>query len=114
LRAAGQPAAALPWPALATELAAWCLIALALAAGFERTRWRDVAGVSAAIAAMAVVGLAGLLPWHLSSAVIVGMTGSQHRQWIAAWCAWAGLGLAAAEGTCLALGDPWRRIRLAW
>jgi hypothetical protein len=110
LQAAGKPPAALPWLALAAELIAWCALALALAAGLERTRWHDLAGIVAAIGAMAVVGALALVPLHLLPATIADMTTAQQRQWAWAWQLWAAAAAAAAVIAGWAAGDPWRRI----
>jgi hypothetical protein len=112
LRAAGQPAASLPWLALVIELVAWCPLALALSAGLGRTRWQDLAGIAAAVGGMAVIGVAALLPLHLTPAAIVAMTTAQHRQWVIAGRVWA---VAVAAAVCAAAawwasGDPWRRV----
>jgi hypothetical protein len=111
LRAAGQPPAPLPWPALTGELAAWCLLALALSAGLGRTRWHDIAGVAAALGAMALIGLTGLVPFHLLPAAITGMSSAQHRQWVTACQFWVAAGVIGAAIIGWAAGDPWRRIR---
>jgi hypothetical protein len=114
LHAAGQPtaAAAVPWVALTAELAAWCALALMLAAGFERTRWHDLAAVMAAIVALAVVGALAMLPLHLLPSAITDMTRTQLRQWAAAWRLWAAVGAAGILTAGWAAGDPWRRLRL--
>jgi hypothetical protein len=111
-RAASQPAAPLPWVALTAELAAWCALALALAAGFERTRWHDLAGLLAAIVALAVVGALAVLPLHLLPTAITDMTRAQQGQWAAAWRVWAAAGAAGMLTAGWAAGDPWRRVRL--
>jgi hypothetical protein len=111
LSAPGRPAA-LPWIALTTELAAWCALALALAAGFERTRWHDMAGFLAAVSALAVVGALTLLPLHLLPTAITDMTGTQQRQWATAWRVWTAVGAAGILTADWAAGDPWRRARL--
>src|SRR5262249_37618472 len=113
LRAANQPAAALPWVALAAELAAWCALALALAAGLERTRWRDLAGFAAGVGALAVVGALGALPPHLLPAAITATTSAQQHQWAAAWRLWAAAAVGVALIASWAAGDPWRRVRSA-
>jgi hypothetical protein len=112
LRAGGQPPAPLPWPALTVELAAWCLLALALSAGLGRTRWHDIAGVAAALGATALVGLTGLVPFHLLPAAITGLSSAEHRQWVAACQFWVAAGVIGAVIIGWAAGDPWRRIRL--
>jgi hypothetical protein len=115
LHVAGQHAvAALPWIALTAESAAWCTLALALAAGFERTRWHDLAGVLAAVVALGVVGVLAMLPLHLMPTAITAMTGAQQRQWAAAWRLWAAVGTAGVLTAGWAAGDPWRRVRLRW
>jgi hypothetical protein len=108
--AAGGAPGQLPWVALSAELAAWCSMALALAAAFQRTRWRDLAGFIAAIAALAVVGLLALLPLHLLPATITAMTSAQVEQWASAWRAWAAACVAALLVARWAAGDPWRRV----
>jgi hypothetical protein len=113
LPATAQPAPELPWVALTTELAAWCALALALAAGFERTRWRELAGVVAALGALVVAGALALLPLHMLPTAITDMTSAQARQWTAAWRLWAAAGGAAALIAAWAAGDPWHRVRLA-
>ena len=112
LHAAGQPTAAVPWVALTAELAAWCALALTLAAGFERTRWHDLAAFMAAIVALAVVGALAMLPLHLLPTAITDMTRTQLRQWAAAWRLWAAVGAAGILTAGWAVGDPWRRLRL--
>jgi len=112
LHAAGQPAAGLPWVALSAELAAWCALALALAAGLDRTRWRDLAGFAAAALVLAVVGTLALMPLHLLPAAIIAMTRAQQHHWAVAWRLWAATGAAAALIAGWAAGDPWRRVRL--
>jgi hypothetical protein len=112
LRATGQPPATLPWLALAAELAAWCALALALAAGFRRTRWQDLAGLTAAITAPALVGALALLPAHLLPGTITAMTAVQHRQWTTAWQLWTAAAAACALAATWAAGDPWPRLRL--
>jgi len=112
LRAAGQPSAGLPWLALAGELAAWCAVALALAAGLERTRWQNLAGVIAAMGAMAMVGALARAPFHLFSATIADMTRAQQQQWTLAWQLWVAAGIAAGCAAAWAVGDPWRRARV--
>ena len=115
LHAAGQHAVAgLPWIALTAESAAWCTLALALAAGFERTRWHDLAGFLAAIVALGVVGALAMLPLHLMPTAITAMTGAQQRQWAAAWRLWAAAGTAGILTTGWAAGDSWRRVRVWW
>lgn len=111
LRAGGAPHASLPVAGLATEFAAWCLLALALSAGLDRTRWRDLAGVTGAFAALAVIGVAAVLPWHLVPGTITGMSADQRTQWAVAWVAWACAGTVAAVAVAWASGDPWRRLR---
>jgi hypothetical protein len=95
LRTAGQASAGLPWLALAGELAAWCAIALALGTGLERIRWQDLAGVIAAMGAMATVGALAYVQLHLLSATIADMTSVQQRQWTLAWQLWVAAGIAA-------------------
>jgi hypothetical protein len=112
LHGAGQPAAGLPWVALTAEFATWCVLALALAAGLERTRWRDLAGLAAAALALAVIGASALIPLHLLPAAIIGMTRSQKNHWTTAWRLWVATGVAAALVAGWAAGDPWRRVRL--
>jgi hypothetical protein len=112
LRAAGQPPAPLPWPALMTELTAWCLLTLLLAAVIGRTRWHDVAGFTAAVGAMIVIGAVAVLPFHLIPAAIIGMSSQQHRQWEEAWLFWGATSVAAAALLARATGDPWRRLTL--
>ena len=82
----------------------------ALAAGLERTRWHDLAGIIAAVGALAVIAGLTQLPLHLLPTAIIGMTDGQHRQWTAAWQLWAAVGAAAAAVTGWAVGDPWRRL----
>ncbi len=110
LHSAGQLPAELPWVALAAELAAWC----ALAAGLERTRWRDLAGFAAAALVLAVVGALALIPLHLLPAAIISMTSAQRHYWTAAWRLWVATGGAAALIAGWAAGDPWRRVWLPW
>jgi hypothetical protein len=112
LHATDQPAAGLPWVALTAELAAWCALALALAAGLERTRWRDLAGVASAASVLATVGVLALTPLHPLPAAIIFMTGAQRHHWTAAWRLWVAAGGAAALVALWAAGDPWRRVRL--
>jgi len=112
LHAAGQQAAELPWVALTAELAAWSALALALAAGLDRTRWRDLAGFAAAALALAVVGASALIPVHLLPVAIVSLTSAQRHYWTVAWRLWAATGAAAAVIAGWAAGDPWRRARL--
>jgi hypothetical protein len=102
--------AALPWVALAGELAAWCAATLALAAALERTRWQDLAGLIAALGAMATVAASALRPLHLLTATITGMTSAQQRQWTTAWQFWALTLAIATAGACWAAGDPWWRL----
>ncbi len=111
LNAAGQPAAGLPWLALTAELAAWCTLAIALAAGLDRTRWRDLAGLAAAALALAIVGVLALLPFHLLPAAIIAMTNTQRHQWTAAWRLWITVGATTTVIAGWAAGDPWRRVR---
>jgi len=110
LRFAGQPSGSLPWLALVAELAAWCLLGLAFSAGLERTRWHDVSGIVAAFAAMAAVGAAALLPFHLLPGALTSMDGHQHAVWTTAWRVWAGTAVVAAVVAGWAAGDPWRRV----
>jgi hypothetical protein len=110
LRFAGQPSATVPWLALATELAAWCALALALAAGLQRTRWQDLAGVTAATVGPALVGALALVHAHLLPAISSDMTVAQHRQWTTAWALWAATAGACVLAACWAAGDPWRRF----
>jgi hypothetical protein len=110
LQAARPPAGSLPWLALTAELAAWCAVALALAAGLERTRWHDLAGLVAAVCALAVVAALALAPLHLLPGTIIDMTSAQQRQWAAAWQLWAAVAAAAAVIAGWAAGDPWRRV----
>jgi hypothetical protein len=112
LHAAGQLPAELPWVALSAELAAWCAIALALAAGLERTRWRDIAGFAAAALVLAAVGALALIPLHFLPAAIISMTSAQRHDWTVAWRLWVATGGAAALIASWAAGDPWRRVRL--
>jgi len=112
LHATSQPAAALPWVALTAELAAWCALALALGAGLERTRWHDLAGLIAAVGALAVIGAVALVPLHLLPVTITAMTSAQLRQWSSAWRLWAAAGAAAILVAAWAAGDPWHRVRL--
>ncbi|HXB47845.1 MAG TPA: hypothetical protein VNW50_08780 [Streptosporangiaceae bacterium] len=112
LHAASQSAAGLPWVALTAELAAWCALALALAAGLERTRWRELTGVVAAVGTLAAAGALALLPLHMLPAAIIAMTKSQMHYWTMAWRLWIATGAAAALVAGWAAGDPWRRVRL--
>jgi hypothetical protein len=112
LHAISQPTATLPWVALTAELAAWCALALALAAGFERTRWHDLAGFMAAVSTLALLGALALLPLHLLPITITDMTRAQQRQWASAWWLWAIFGAAAILIAGWAVGDPWRRMHL--
>ncbi len=109
LHAIGQPGS-LPWLALTAEFIAWCAVALALAAGLERTRWHDLAGLVAAVCALLVVGALALVPLHLLPATIADMSSAQQRQWTAAWRLWAAAAAAAAVVAGWAAGDPWRRV----
>ncbi len=84
-------------------------LALALAAGLERTRWHDLAGLVAAVCALTVVGALALAPLHLLPGTIIDMTSGQQRQWSAAWHLWAAVAAAAAVIAGWAAGDPWRR-----
>jgi hypothetical protein len=110
LHAAGQPPVPLPSPALMTELGAWCLVTLLLAAAIGRTRWHDIAGISAAVGAVVVIGIAAILPFHLIPAAVAGMSALQDRQWDAAWQFWGATAVAAAVLLARATGDPWRRL----
>jgi hypothetical protein len=112
LHAGRQPAAGLPWVALTVEGAAWCALALALAAGFDRTRWRDLGGFAAAASALALVAALALLPLHLLPAAIIAMTSTEQHRWTVAWRLWIAAGAAAAVIAGWAAGDPWRRVRL--
>lgn len=105
-----MPRAPLPWLALATELAAWSVLALALAAALERTRWRDLAGMAAAAGTMAVVGVVDLVPLHLLPGVMTGMTTAQHRHWMHAWLTWLAVAVLALVMAGWASGDQWHRI----
>jgi hypothetical protein len=109
LRFSGQPPATLPWLALAAELTAWCALALALAAGFQRTRWQDLAGLTAAITGPALVGALALPPAHLLPATMTGLTSAQHRQWTTAWQFWTAAAAACALTAARAVGDTWHR-----
>ena len=111
LRAAGQAPVPLPWLALTGEFAAWCLLAVALSAALGRTRWHDIAGIAAALGALALIGVTGLVPLHLLPAAITDMTSAQHRQWITACQFWVAAGVIGATIIGWAAGDPWRRIR---
>ena len=111
LHTTGQ-AAELPWVALTAEFASWCALALALAAGLERTRWRELGGVASAVGALAVAGALALLPLHMLPAAITTMTSAQARQWTAAWRLWAVTGGSAVLIAGWAAGDPWHRVRL--
>jgi hypothetical protein len=112
LHGTDQAAAGLPWVALTAELAAWCALALALAAGLERTRWRDTAGFAAAALVLAVVGALVLIPLHLLPAALTSMTSAQKHRWTAAWRLWIAIGGAAALIGGWAAGDSWRRVWL--
>ncbi|HUB41462.1 MAG TPA: hypothetical protein VMA72_21680 [Streptosporangiaceae bacterium] len=112
LHAAGQPAAGLPWVALTGELTAWCALALALAAGLERTRWRELTGVGAAIGTLASAGALALLPLHILPAAIIFMNSAERHYWMAAAELWVATGVTAALVAGWAAGDPWRRVRL--
>jgi len=102
----------LPWLALTAELAAWCALALALAAGFQRTRWQDLGGLTAAITGPALVGVLALVPAHLLPATMIGMTSAQPRQWATAWQLWTAAAAACALAAAWAAGDPWHRLPL--
>ena len=110
LHADRQPAAGLPWIALSAEVGAWCALVLALAAGLDRTRWRDLSGFAAAALALALVAALALLPLHLLPAAVIAMTKAQQNRWTVAWRSWVVAGAAALLVTGWAIGDPWRRI----
>jgi hypothetical protein len=112
LRGMGAGPAGLPWIALAAELAAWCLLALAAAAVVARTRWHDLGGVVAALSAIAVLAFLGLAPLHLLPTAFIGMTAAQRHAWTLAWQLWAVVAVAAAALATWASRDPWRRARL--
>lgn len=105
---AGLPG--LPWLALAAEAAAWCAVAIALAAALERTRWQDQAGLIAALGALALVAAATQLPLHLIGTTLVSMDRTQQDQWTRAWQLWSAAGIAACLVAVRAAGDPWPRM----
>ncbi len=108
---ASHGVAGLPWVAFTAEFAAWCALAIALAASLDRTRWRDQSGFAAAALALAMVGGLALLPVHLLPAAITAMTSAQRQHWTDAWRLWVTCGVAAAMIASWAAGDPWRRLR---
>jgi 1,4-dihydroxy-2-naphthoyl-CoA hydrolase len=104
--------AALPWTALAAELAAWCLLALAAAAIMARTRWHDVGGVVAALGALATIAVLAVAPLHLLPTAFTDMTAAERQAWTLAWRLWLVVALVAAALAAWASRDPWLRTRL--
>ena len=108
---AGARPAGLPWAAMAAELAAWCLLALAAAALTARTRWHDVGGVMAALGALATLAVLALAPLHLLPAAFTDMTAAERQAWAQAWRLWLVVALLAAALAARASRDPWLRVR---
>ena len=111
-RRPGAGPVALPWTALAAELAAWCLLALAAAALTARTRWHDVGGVVAALGALATLAVLALAPLHLLPTAFTGMTAAERQAWTLAWRLWLVVAVLAAALAAWASRDPWLRTRL--
>jgi hypothetical protein len=111
-RGPGAGPAALPWTALAAELAAWCLLALAAAALMARTRWHDVGGVVAALGALATLAVLALAPLHLLPTAFTDMTAAERQAWTLAWRLWLAVALLAAALAAWASRDPWLRTRV--
>ena len=106
LASAGLPGV-LPWVSLAAELAGWSAIALALAAGLQRTRWHDVAGVLAVPLALAAVAVLGQLHWQLFPAGLGDHSATV--AWTHAGWRWAVVCAASLAIAAWSSRDSWRR-----
>ncbi len=88
---------------LMAQLAGWCMVAVAVAAWADRSRYADVGGVIAVLASFAAVALVWYLP--VTARFLVDPPATPHRVTIA-WYTIAAAGLAM---TCAAMRDHWHR-----
>jgi hypothetical protein len=105
-----EPATAhLPWPSLLAELAAWSAFAITVAAIMNRTRWAELAGPIAALAAIALAGLLALAPLGLYPAAPAPseLALAQRAAWLRSDWGWCTLWLASALITSWASRDRW-------
>jgi hypothetical protein len=90
------------YPVIA-QLAGWCAVAVAVAAGVDRSRYADLGGAIAAPVSFAVIALAWYLP--LTAQILVDPPASAHGVTVAWYCATS----AALILTGAALRDRWHR-----
>jgi hypothetical protein len=88
---------------LIAQLAGWCMVAVAVAAWADRSRYADLGGLVAVLVTCAAVALAWYLP--ATARFLVDPPATQHRVTIA-WYAVATVGLAL---TWVAMRDQWHR-----
>lgn len=95
---------------LIAQLTGWCMVAVAVAACVDRSRYADMGGAIAAPVSLVAIALAWYVP--ITSRVLVLPPATAHGVTIA-WYVIAALALAA---TCAALGDRWHRYfhKLRW
>jgi hypothetical protein len=88
---------------LIAQLTGWSMVAVAVAAWADRSRYADLGGIIAVLASFAAIALVWYLP--VTARFLVGPPASPHRVTIT-WYAVATAGLAL---TCMAMRDHWHR-----
>lgn len=97
---AGQPPAVYP---LIAQLTGWCLVAVAVAACVDRSRYADLGGAIAAPISLGAIALAWYVP--VTSRILVEPPATAHGVTIA----WYAIASAASALTCAAMRDQWHR-----
>lgn len=97
---ASHPPAVYP---LIAQLTGWCMVAVAVAACVDRSRYADLGGAVAAPVSLAAIALAWYAP--ITSRFLAGPPATAHGVTIA-WYAFAS---AASVLTCAAMRDQWHR-----
>lgn len=97
---ASHPPAVYP---LVAQLTGWCMVAVAVAACVDRSRYADLGGAIAAPISLGAIGLAWYVP--VTSRVLVEPPATPHDVTIA----WYAIASAASVLTCAAMRDQWHR-----
>jgi hypothetical protein len=96
----GHPPAVYP---LVAQLTGWCLVAVAVAACVDRSRYADLGGAIAAPVSLGAIALAWYVP--VTSRVLVEPPATVHSVTIA----WYAIASAASALSCAAMRDQWHR-----
>jgi hypothetical protein len=88
---------------LIAQLTGWCMVAVAVAACVDRSRYADLGGAVAAPISLGAIALAWYVP--ITSRVLVEPPATVHGVTIA----WYAIASAASALTCAAMRDQWHR-----